>query len=347
MAITLIDEAVAHGARMHKACTVLGITDRTLRRWRDANTLTDRRKGAARQASTQALSVQEKEQILAVCNSAEHQSLPPSQIVPRLADQGIYIASESSFYRVLRTQDQVHHRGRAATPHVPERPQAWMATAPGQVWSWDITFLPAAVRGEFYRLYLVLDVFSRMIVGWEIHHNESAEYAAALIGKACLRHCIRRDQLVLHSDNGSPMKGATMLATLQKLGVVPSFSRPSVSDDNPYSEALFRTLKYTPAYPRKRFGDIDQARAWVQRFVAWYNTEHRHSGIRFVTPAQRHAGLDRQILANRTAVFEAAKQAHPARWRSRAVRNWTRVDTVWLNPEKLHQESPETIRRAA
>lgn len=209
------------------------------------------------------------------------------------------------------------------------------------------TFLPAAVRGEFYRLYLALDVFSRMIVGWEIHHNESAQHAAALIGKACLRHRVRRDQLVLHSDNGSPMKGATMLATLQKLGVVPSFSRPSVSNDNPYSEALFRTLKYTPAYPGKRFSDIDQARAWVQRFVVWYNTVHRHSGIRFVTPAQRHAGLDRQILADRTAVYEAAKQAHPARWRSRAVRNWTRIDTVWLNPEKLHQESPETIRRAA
>src|SRR5690606_33920869 len=117
---------------------------------------------------------QEKEQILAVCNSAEHQSLPPSQIVPRLADQGIYIASESSFYRVLRAQDQVHHRGRAAKPHKPESPQAGGASAPGQVWSWDITLLPAAVRGEFYPLYLVLDVFSRMIVGWESHHNESA-----------------------------------------------------------------------------------------------------------------------------------------------------------------------------
>lgn len=347
MAIVLIDDAVAAGARTHKACGVLGITDRTLRRWRGAETLTDRRKGATRKPSAQALTEQERERILAVCNSAQHQSLPPTQIVPRLADQGIYIASESSFYRVLREHEQVNHRSRAAAPHVPERPRAWAATAPGQVWSWDITFLPAAVRGEFYRLYLVMDVFSRLIVGWEIHHSESSAHAATLISKACLRHRVRRDQLVLHSDNGSPMKGATMLATLQKLGVVPSFSRPSVSDDNPYSEALFRTLKYTPAYPRKRFADIDQARAWVQGFVAWYNTEHRHSGIQFVTPAQRHAGADCQILAGRIAVYEAAKQANPTRWRGRTVRNWEHIDTVWLNPEKIHEVLPEKAKLVA
>ncbi len=347
MAITLIDDAVAAHARQHKACAVLGITCRTLRRWRGAESLVDKRKGAARKPSAQTLSAQEKEQILAICNSAPHQSLAPTQIVPRLADQGIYIASESSFYRVLREHAQVNHRGRAGAPHAPEKPQAWAATAPNQVWSWDITFLPAAVRGEFYRLYLVMDVFSRLIVGWEIHHEESSSHAATLISKACLRHRVRRDQLVLHSDNGSPMKGATMLATLQKLGVVPSFSRPSVSDDNAFSEALFRTLKYTPAYPRERFADIDQARVWVQRFVAWYNTEHRHSGIRFVTPAQRHAGLDGQILADRTAVYEAAKQANPARWRGRAVRNWEPIDTVWLNPQKTHEELPEKMKLVA
>lgn len=292
MAITLIDDAVGAGARQHKACDVLGITCRTLRRWRSAETLIDGRKGAARKPSSHALSPEEKRQIIAVCNDSDYQSLPPSQIVPRLADQGIYLASESSFYRVLRAHGQANYRGYAQAPSVMEKPQAWTATAPGQVWSWDITFLPSGVRGEFYRLYLIMDIFSRMIVGWEIHHNESSQHAANLISKACLRHRLRRDQLVLHSDNGSPMKGATMLATLQKLGVVPSFSRPSVSNDNPFSETLFKTLKYTPAYPKRRFADIEQARTWVHRFVTWYNTEHRHSGIRFVTPAERHAGLD-------------------------------------------------------
>ena len=148
-----------------------------------------------------------------------------------------------------------------------------MAYGANQVWSWDITYLPSTIKGQFVRLYRVLDVFSRLIVGWEVHWEESAENASTLIGKACLGQNISPDQLALHSDNGSPMKGATMLATLQKLGVVPSFSRPSVSDDNPYSEALFRTLKYTPAYPSKRFEDLEQARGWVQAFVTWYNTK--------------------------------------------------------------------------
>lgn len=347
MAILLIDQAVQARARRHKACEVLGITCRTLRRWRGADSLVDGRKGAARKPSAHALSPVEKEHILATCNSAEHQSLPPSQIVPRLADRGVYIASESSFYRVLKAHGQTNRRGRAQAHPIVDKPRAWAATAPAQVWSWDITFLPAAVRGQFHRLYMVMDVFSRMIVGWEVHHDESSHHAATLISKACLRHGIRRDQLVLHSDNGGPMKGATMLATLQNLGVVPSFSRPSVSDDNAFSESLFKTLKYTPAYPRKRFADIDQARSWVQRFVTWYNTEHRHSGIQFVTPAQRHAGLDRRILAARTAVYQTAKEANPDRWRGRTVRNWKRIDQVWLNPDKVNKELPETMKLVA
>lgn len=176
-------------------------------------------------------------------------------------------------------------------------------------------YLPSTVRGQFMRLYLVLDVFSRMIVGWEVHWQESSENAAQLITKACLSQRVSSDQLVLHSDNGSPVKGATMLATLQRLGVVPSFSRPSVSDDNPYSEAMFRTLKFTPAYPHKPFESREQARAWVHEFVTCYNTQHRHSRIGFVTPAQRHAGQDAQILSRRKAVYEAAKCSKPGRWK--------------------------------
>lgn len=216
-----------------------------------------------------------------------------------------------------------------------------MAYGANQVWSWDITYLPSTIKGQFVRLYRVLDVFSRLIVGWEVHWEESAENASTLIGKACLGQNISPDQLALHSDNGSPMKGATMLATLQKLGVVPSFSRPSVSDDNPYSEALFRTLKYTPAYPRKRFEDLEQARGWVQAFVTWYNTKHRHSGIGFVTPEQRHAGQDKQILQKRKAVYEAAKCSKPGRWKSRPTRNWEHIKEVWLNPPRAHVRSPE------
>jgi putative transposase len=345
MAIQLITEAVACGARIHKACGVLGISCRTLRRWSEpAHELNDRRGQAARvRIHPQALTPEEKQAIVQVCNTPEHASLPPSQIVPRLADQGQYLASESSFYRVLKEHGQVNRRGKAQPPKKVAVPQAWVAYGANQVWSWDITYLPSTIKGQFMRLYMVLDVFSRMIVGWEVHWEESAENASTLIGKACLSQGVRQDQLALHSDNGSPMKAATMLATLQKLGVVPSFSRPSVSDDNPYSEALFRTLKFTPAYPRKRFEDLEQARAWVHEFVTWYNTQHRHSGIQFVTPGQRHAGQDKGILRKRKEVYEAAKCGKPGRWKSRQTRNWDRIKEVWLNPPREHLRSPESV----
>ena len=339
MAKTLIDEAIQKGACCFKACELLGITPRTWRRWQAQPCLKDRRQTPEPRSYRHALTPQEKAQILQICNSPPYQSLPPSQIVPRLADQKIYIASESSFYRVLNEHDQLNRRGRAQPPRKVPAPKSWVAHRPNEVWSWDITYLPSAVRGQFYRLYLIMDVYSRLIVGWEVHAEERSEHAATLISKACLRHAIDRDQLVLHSDNGSPMKGATMLATLQKLGVVPSFSRPSVSNDNPYSEALFKTLKYTPAYPDRPFADLTQAREWVQQFATWYNTEHRHSAIEFVTPAQRHAGQDCALLAQRKATYERAKQARPERWKSRKTRAWNHVSQVWLNPPK-NEEIP-------
>ncbi len=346
MAIPLIDEAVQAGARQHKACAVLGITCRTLRRWRAADDLTDRRKGAPKHCP-HALTEAERAAILEVCNRPEFRSLPPSQIVPHLADQGIYLASEATMYRVLADARQAHRRGRAAPPRCVAKPRAHAATAPNRVWSWDITYLPSAIKGQFHRLYLAMDIYSRKIVGWEIHAEELAGHAAELVTKACRREQVARGLLVLHADNGSPMKGATMLATLQMLGVVPSFSRPSVSDDNPYSEALFRTLKYTPAYPGEPFADLDAARAWVVRFVHWYNHEHRHSAIRFVTPAARHAGQDKPILAARADVYEAAKARQPHRWRGRAVRNWKPVDIVWLNPDKRDRKTPANPPLAA
>ena len=254
----------------------------------------------------------------------------------RLADQGVYLASESSFYRVLRQHHQSQRRGRAKPPRKILAPTAWLADAPNKVWSWDITYLPSSIRGQFLRLYMVIDIYSRAIVSWEVHAHESSEHAALLIDRACSLHGIKPHQLTLHSDNGSPMKGATMLATLQKLGIVPSFSRPSVSDDNPYSEAMFRTLKYTPAYPAKPFESIHQARTWVHEFLTWYNTQHRHSGIAFVTPAQRHQGQDCQILQERKTVYEAAKLRMPNRWKTRTTRKWKVTQEVWLNPQKEH-----------
>lgn len=351
MAIDLIEDAVVAGARRFKACDVLEIDVRTLQRWKKVlqkkDDLTDQRKAAAaKRIPGNKLSDEERQTILTTCNKPEFQSLPPSQIVPRLADNGEYIASESSFYRVLREADEVHRRGCAQAPRTVAKPEGFQATGPNQVWSWDITFLASSIRGAFYRLYLTLDVFSRKIIGWEVHENESADHASMLIRKACLVEGIREDGLVLHADNGGPMKGATMLATLQKLGVVPSFSRPSVSDDNPYSESLFRTLKYTPAYPSKPFESIEAARQWVHGFVQWYNHEHRHSAIRYVTPDQRHRGADAMLLKQRDAVYEAARERNPERW-SGKTRNWDPVTEVWLNPPKENQTEKRQNLKAA
>jgi putative transposase len=345
-AVELIKEAVASGASPRRACEVLDLSLRTYQRWcAGGEVKADARPHAQRPEPANKLSVEERQQIVAVCNQAPYQSLPPSQIVPALADQGIYIASEASFYRVLRDADQLHHRGKAQAPRQVAKPKGFLASGPNQVWSWDITYLATTVAGMFYRLYLVMDIYSRKIVGWEIHEQESADAAALLIKKACWAEGVAAHGLVLHSDNGSPMKGATMLATLQRLGIMPSFSRPSVSNDNPYSESLFGTLKYTPSYPSQPFASLDAARGWVNEFVRWYNHEHRHSGIRFVTPAQRHMGLDKAILAARKGVYEAAKQQRPERW-SGETRNWSPIGAVWLNPENT-VVADEVIRKEA
>lgn len=240
------------------------------------------------------------------------QSLPPSQIVPILADQGIYLASESTMYRVMRQAEEQHHRGRSKAPS--SKPiSTHCATDPNRVWSWDITYLPGPARGLYFYLYLILDIFSRDIVGWEVWTEETAEHASHLIRRAVMSQKITQqaEPLVLHSDNGSPMKGASMLETLYQLGITPSRSRPRVSNDNPYSESIFRTCKYCPSYPAGGFATLEAARVWVKEFVHWYNYNHRHSGIKFLTPHQRHSGQGEEILAKRHQLYEAAKAKHP------------------------------------
>ena len=180
---------------------------------------------------------------------------------------------------------------------------------------------------------MFIDIFSRKIVGWQVYDSENSFYAAQLLEDICHREGIQGNQVVLHSDNGAPMKGASMLSMMQALGIVPSFSRPSVSDDNPYSEALFRTVKYVPRYPG-HFDDIAEARDYFEQFVYWYNEQHCHSGIKFVTPAERHRGEDETILDKRKQVYEGAKAQYPERWNNRATRNWDRIESVSLNPGK-------------
>ena len=210
-----------------------------------------------------------------------------------------------------------------------------MATAPNEVWCWDVTFLPSVVIGSWFYLYLILALYSRKIVGWEVHGADSADHAAHLVRRTALAEGIHlTDQKpVLHGDNGATLKATTVLAMLHWLGIKPSYSRPRVSDDNAYAEALFRTAKYRPEFPAKGFSRLDEARAWGARFVHWYNVEHRHSGIGYVTPAQRHGGQDREVLAARHALYTSARAANPRRW-SGATRDWTPRGAVTLNPER-------------
>ena len=333
-AVSLIEDACNAGARQEKACALLGITERTLQRWKktpDKSIRTDQRP-YNNSSPANKLSPAEKQEILRICNSKEYMNLPPSQIVPVLADKGTFIASESSFYRVLHENGQQHHRGKSQACRR-KKPKGFTATGPNQVWTWDITYLPSLIKGVFFYLYMITDIYSRKVVGWEIHDRQNDDLSSSLVKMACLSEGISGEDLVLHSDNGSPMKGATMLVTLQNLGVIPSFSRPSVSNDNPYSEALFKTLKYTPVYPSKPFNTIEIAREWVLSFVRWYNNQHYHSGIKFVTPDARHSGRDREILENRKKVYNEAKKLKPERW-TRGIRNWNFIEQVSLNPDK-------------
>jgi putative transposase len=339
LVMAMVAEAIATGARQERSCEAISLSERTLQRWQnDQARGTGDRRPARVQTPKNRLSALEREHVLAIANSVEFGHLPPSQIVPRLVDQGKFIASESTFYRVLKAEKQLKHRG-AEKPAKPRRkPRALCATGPDQLFSWDITYLPARIKGTYFYLYLFMDIFSRKIVGWQVYDVENSEMASDVMRDICERENIAPEQVVLHSDNGSPMKSATMLATLQALGVMPSFSRPAVSNDNPYSESLFKTMKYRPAYPLRPFESLMAARQWVGMFVHWYNEEHRHSSIRFVTPAQRHAGLDAALLSKRVEVYEAAKATHPERW-SGPTRNWQPILIVHLNPEKPAAEA--------
>lgn len=331
--IELVDEAVQSGAKRGSACEVLGISARTLARWLDDST-EDQRRGPV-ELPEHTLTAQERRQIVEIANSPKYRELPAEQLVARLADEGVYVCSERSLDRILHA-DKLHKHRERAKPAEHAKPREFLANGPCQVMTWDITYLPGPVRGQFYYLYLFLDVWSRRIMGWQIRATEEASSAAELLSRICNQHRLEHTDVVLHSDNGAAMKGSTMLATMRWLGIRASFSRPGVSDDNAHVEALFKTLKYRPGYPTRGFESIERARAWVGDFVRWYNCEHLHSAIGFVTPDDRHHGHDIAILERRSAVYEAARQRTPRRWTG-PVRSWHRPRIVMLNPERATQ----------
>ena len=348
---------IAHGsgARLHLACEVAGIDLRTLQRWKasDGLALGDGRPLAVRATPSHALSPAERAAVLSAANEPRFADVPPARIVPALADEGIFLASESTFARVLRAHGQNARRGRAKAPRATRPPTTHIARAPREVWCWDMTYLPANVLGRWFYLYLILDLYSRKIVGWEVHASDASDHAAHLVRRTALAEGIAalETKPVLHGDNGATLKATTVLAMLNWLGIKPSYSRPRVSDDNAYAEALFRTAKYRPEFPAKGFETLDAARAWAAGFVHWYNVDHHHSGIRYVSPAERHDGRDIAILAARHALYLNARERNPARW-SGTTRDWSHIAIVTLNPERdsvvtAHSRSIDTQPLAA
>lgn len=315
---------------------VVGLSLRTLERWRRQEDGGDDQRCGPNTVPGNKLSEHEERRLVRVLTSAQYRDLSPRQVIPALAEQGTYIASEATAYRVLHKHALQTHRENTR-PRTSRKPDELVATAPNQVYCWDITYLKSSLLGSFFYLYMVTDIFSRRIVAARVHEAENDEHAARLFAEVQQREKLVAGRTTLHSDNGSAMKGATLKATLERLGVLASYSRPSVSDDNPYIESLFGTMKTRVGYPKKPFATIEQAQEWVDRFVRWYNEEHRHSALNWVTPMARHTGQEHRLLRLRERTYRKARQRHPERW-SRGIRNCEPAPAVILNPAKKNNE---------
>lgn len=264
----------------------------------------DQRKGATRNVAHR-FSREERQTVLSTVNDPRFADLTPGQIVAILAEEGVYVGSESTIYRIMREEGLLNHRGRSHPQREPREPPRSGGDGHSQVLAWDITLLPGPVKGQFYYLYMVMDVWSRRILGVEVHDRECGELASDFFDRVCRDEGISSGSAtILHADNGAPMRSYSLAAKLAELGISLSFSRPRVSNDNAYAESWFRTMKYHLSYPLRRFRDLLSVRAWVDEFVDWYNAEHRHSGIKYVTPNQRHDGEADAICSIRQQTYE-------------------------------------------
>ena len=315
--------------RIALLCTYIGISERTIQRW-NLEGIDDKRKGAEKRVERK-LSEQEREEIYRIACSDEYKDMNAHEVYNSLLDKGIYLASESSLYRILRSKNATTHRCETKEGSSRTKPKALTATAKNQVWMWDITWIKSSVQGIYYYAYVIEDLYDRSIVGWAIYENESDEHAKELFEAVTRKEDAH--PVFVHSDNGNAMKGITLVAFYYRLGIIPSFSRPRVSDDNPFIESFFKTLKYTCGYP-KYFTDIDHARTWFADFIDWYNRIHKHSGLQYVTPSQKRNGEHHGIFAQRNEVIEQAKRKYPERWGTRDTRKYQASDFEVLNPSR-------------
>jgi putative transposase len=295
----------------------------------------------SRPAPPRALSQAEKERMRDLLNSERFQDYAPREVYAELLDKDQqYVCSWRTMYRILAEYDEVRERRNQLRHPAYKKPEL-MATGPNQVYSWDITKLRGPSKGSYYYLYVIIDIFSRYVVGWMIAEVESADLAEQLIAETCAKQGVQREQLTIHADNGSPMIAKSVAVLLADLGVVKSHSRPHVSDDNPFSEAQFKTLKYRPDYP-ERFGSLTDARGWARRFFAWYNDDHHHSGLGLLTPADVHHGRAETVSQKRQAVMQQAYETHPDRFVKGPPVPAKLQEAVWINPPK-HRDADQPI----
>lgn len=312
---------------LKSACEVLNVP--RSRVYRERQPQAERQ---ARPTPTHALSNGEREQVRAVLNSERFMDCAPRQVYAALLDEGTYLCHWRTMYRILATHSEVRERRLLRRHSVYKKPEL-LATAPNQVWSWDITYLRGETTWIHYPLYTVLDIFSRYVVGWMIAEVESSELAKQLIAATAYKQGIQSDQLTLHADNGSPMKGKPLSQLLVDLGITKSHSRPHTSDDNPFSEAQFKTMKYRPDYP-ERFASMVAARQWARPFFEWYNNDHYHSGLNLHTPASVHYGAALAVQQQRQTVMFGAYQAHPERFIHGLPLVKGAPAAVYINPPK-------------
>lgn len=319
------------------SCLALNLARASFYRWRAGQNHSEPLK--PRRKPERALSESERKEVLGTLNSPAWMDLAPAEIYARLLDQGIYLCSISTMYRLLASVGEVRERRNQLRHPAYQKPEL-LATSPNQVWSWDITKLMGPVKWNYFYLYVILDIFSRYVPGWMLASRESAELAKNLIEEACQKQSIPKDQLTIHSDRGPAMNSKPVALLLADLGVAKSLSRPYLSDDNPFSESQFKTLKYRPEFP-ERFGSLEDARSFCREFFPWYNTEHRHSGIGLLTPEMVHYGSAKQVLQERQAVLNQAYFKHPERFVRKMPEPPKLPEQAWINPPKLIEKSDQ------
>ena len=324
-----------------RACQVLGVPRASLYRHRAGVQKPEQTPLKHRPLPTRALTEHERTEVLDVLNSERFQDASPRQVWAKLLDEGTYLCSWRSMYRILNAHDQVRERRNQLRHPTYQKPEL-LAQDPNQLWSWDITKLRGPVKWTYFYLYVLLDIFSRFVVGWMVARQESATLAQELIQQSCQNQEVDPEQLTIHSDRGGPMTAKSLALLLSDLGVTKSHARPHVPNDNPYSEAQFKTMKYRPDYP-DRFGAVEDGRVWARAFFDWYNFEHHHTGLGLMTPAMVHYGQAPQVQQARQQVLQAAYAAHPERFVRGLPAAPTLPEAVWINKPKIQDVAQEIL----